>query len=149
MMNRALARWDPLREMTSLRQAMDRLLEESFVQPSRIFGGMLPGIAVDVYEAADKYVVEAALPGTKPEDVSVSVQGNTLTISGRIPLSEDKDRNYLLRERAGGEFTRTFTLPAEIETDSAQASFSDGILTLTLPKAAAYQAKRIPIRPTK
>ena len=138
----ALTRWEPMRDIASLRDVMDRLFDERLFRPYRWSDGLNLGIALDVYEEADKYVVEAVLPGLKAEDVDVSVQGNTLTISGELPAFGGEGRNYLLRERASGKFTRTLTLPVEIEADKVEAAFHDGILDLTLPKAPQYKPKK-------
>ncbi len=102
---------------------------------------------MDVYEEGNNYVVDATLPGVKPEDVDISLQGSTLTIRGSVANPRQKEgRNYLLREISSGEFTRTITLPAELDANNVDATFSHGVLHLTLPKAPAYQSKRIQIK---
>ena len=142
----AITRWEPFREVATLRNAMDRLFYERFFQPLRSFEGLNFGVPMDVYEEADKYVVEATLPGLRAEDVDISLQGTTLTISGEIPYVEPENRNYLLRERMGGRFSRSITLPVEVQSDSVEAIFHDGVLHLTLPKSPAYQPKKITVR---
>lgn len=145
----ALMRWDPFREMTELTRAMDRLFDNTFVGPFRWSNWTqeaIIGVPVDVYEEADKYVLEASLPGLKAKDVDVSVQGSTVTISGQLPPVQQEGRNYLLRERLGGRFTRTITLPVEIDADKVEARFHDGVLHLSLTKAAQFQPKKIAIK---
>lgn len=148
MANMSLTRWEPFREMATLRNAMDRLFEESFPRSFRWFEGMGVGVPMDVYEEEGKYVVEVALPGVRPDDVDVSLRNNTLTVTGKIVAPEGKGRTYLLQERGTGEFTRTVSLPAEIDADKVQATFEHGVLHLDLPKTPAYQPKRISIKTT-
>lgn len=154
MANNTLTRWNPAREITSMREVMDRLFNDNFFRPYRQlqeFGaGFGLGLSMDIFEEGDKYVVEAALPGMKPEDVDISLQGNTLTIKGRLPESQVQEgRNYLLKELSGGEFVRTVTLPAEVNADQVDATFESGMLHLVLPKTPAYQSKRIEVRSGK
>ena len=147
-----LAPWRPIRQFTTLRDSMDRLFEEtvrSFFRPSLLSDGMGTGIPMDIYEEGDRYVLEAALPGARPEDVDISLQGNTLTVRAKVPAPSDEGRVYLLQELCPGEFSRTVTLPAEVDANKVDALFEHGILRLTLPKTPAYQAKRIPVKSAK
>ena len=146
----ALTRWQPFQEMAALRNAMDRLFEESFGRPLRLAETVGVFLPLDLYEEADKYVVEVSLPGVRPEDVEISLRGNALTISGKLPAGEEaKGRTYLLRERASGEFTRTITLPVEVDSDKVEAVSENGVLRLSLPKAPSYQPKRIAIKASR
>jgi len=142
-----LVRWEPFREITSLRDAMDRLLEESFIRPGLLFGetpsGMLP---VDMYETDDQVVVKATVPGVKPEDIDVTVTGDLLTIKGEFKSEEEtKKRNYLRQERRYGSFCRQVGLPAGVDTDKVKATFEHGVLTLEMPKIESAKAKTIKI----
>jgi HSP20 family protein len=136
--------------MTSLRDAMDRLFEESFLRPGW-FGAPDPQAAalpMDIYETADNIVVKAAVPGVKPEDIEVTVTGDLLTIKGEFKSeSEQKDekRNWHRQERRYGNFSRQVTLPAGVNTDACQADFDNGVLTLKLPKAEEAKVKRVQI----
>ena len=143
-----MTRWQSFGEMAHFRNMMDRLFDESFSRPFRFFDSPVGGLPLDVYEESDKYVVEAGLPGVKAGDVDVQLQGNTLTINGRISQTHEQqgDRNYLVRERLGGQFTRSVTLPVEVDTEKCEASFENGVLRLVLPKTPAHQPKRIQIR---
>ncbi len=145
----ALTLWDPFREVANLSRVMDRLFEDRLL-PTYRWGEwtceQIVGLPLDVSEETDKYVVEASLPGVKPADVEVSVQGNTLTISGTFNQARQEGRNYLLRERSRGKFARALTLPAEVEAGKVEARFADGILQLTLPKAPQYQARKIAVK---
>jgi len=158
---RDIERWDPWQDILSLREAMNRLMEEAFVTPARLltsgareageqlarplWGTGAPQI--DVQEQDNEYRLRASLPGVRPEDVNITVSGNTVTISGQTQEERQEERGrYLYRERRGGAFSRTIALPAEINADSAQASFEHGVLTLTLPKMETARQRRIPIR---
>ncbi len=146
-----LVRWqDPFRDLVSLRDAMDRLFEESFVRP---FGWVAPaesGLALDMYETDEDLVVKAALPGVSPENVDVTIEGDRLRIEGEVKADEEMDKGKIhVRERRYGKFSRAILLPTEVQTDKAKAEFKDGILTLTLPKAEEMKPKRIKISTTK
>lgn len=144
-----LVRMDPAREMMSLREAMDRLFEESFLRPGFMNGGtdspvgMLP---IDVYETDNAVVVKAAVPGVKPEDIDITLTGDLLTIKGEFKSEQKEEkRNYLRQERRFGSFSRQVTLPVGVKADQCQANFENGLLTLELPKAEAAKAKNIKV----
>jgi HSP20 family protein len=145
-----LVRLDPAREMLSLREAMDRLFEESFLRPG-FFGNGESGAAMlpmDVYETENEVVVKAAVPGVKPEDIEVTVTGDLLTIKGEFKsesAEKDEQRNWHRQERRFGSFSRQVTLPAGVNTDACQADFENGVLTLKLPKAEEAKVKRVQI----
>lgn len=144
----SLARWDPFSEVASLRQVMDRLFDESFIRSG---GPSLVGDAVplDLIEQEDAVVVKASLPGVKPEDVNVAVRGMILTIDGATGGEEEQGNGagrYHRRERWYGRFSRQISLPTEVSADACDATFEDGVLTVTLPKAEGARPKRIGIR---
>jgi HSP20 family protein len=144
-----LVRWDPLRDMVSLREAMDRLFEESFVHPRSWFapGEGVSRLALDVFESADDVTVRASIPGVKPEDIDISVRGDVLTIKGeRLEEHDEEKGNYHLRERRYGAFQRSISLPTLVKADKAQAEFEHGVLTLTLPKVEEVKPKSIKIK---
>jgi HSP20 family protein len=144
-----ITRFDPLGEMVSLRSAMDRLFEDSFVSPMSwrtISGGDAITPPVDVHETADEIVVTAALPGMKAEDVEITMTGQTLTFRGEFKADEQINREqYLYRERRFGSFSRTVQLPVRVQGDRADATFSDGVLTLRIPKAEEVKPRQIRI----
>ncbi len=147
MANTGLSPWRQARPTTTFRDVVDRMFDENFFGPTWLSGGMGTGFTMDVYEEGNNYVVDATLPGVKPDDVDISLQGNTLTIRGTIANpGQQEGRKYLLQEITSGEFTRTITLPAEIDANSVDATFNHGVLHLTLPKAPAYQSKRIQVK---
>ncbi len=147
----SLMRFDPEREMLSLRDAMNRLMEESFVLPSMIGevrgSGRSWGLAVDMFETNDNLVVKASVPGVKPENLDVTVQGETLTIRGETQEEQQSQQGrYHVRERRQGSFSRTLTLPFSIQNDRVEATFDNGVLTLTLPKAEAIKPRNIKVQ---
>jgi HSP20 family protein len=148
-MRRRIVPWGPFPEMMSLREAMDRLLQESFVRtPRRLMEPILGHeLAVDVYETDQEVVVRTAVPGARPEDLDITVMGDTLTI--KCQTEEDpevKNEQYIRREMHCGAFSRSVTLPSGLEPDKAEATFEAGVLTLTIPKAEEIQPKIIPVK---
>ncbi len=144
-----ITRFDPLSEMVSLRSAMDRLFEDSFVSPMSwrtVSGGESVAPAIDVHETADDIVVTAVLPGMKADDVEITMTGQTLTLRGEFKADESVDRDqYLYRERRYGSFSRSLQLPLRVEGDRAEATFENGVLTLRIPKAEEVKPRQIRI----
>ena len=141
-----LTRWEPIRDMMTLREAMDQLFDDAFTRPRGISGVSLSP-AIDLYQTADDVVVKASLPGLKAEDVQISVESNVLTLRGEFSQEiEKKEATYHIRERRGGAFERSVMLPTDVQTDKAKADFEDGILTITLPKAETVKPKTITIK---
>ncbi len=147
----SLIRWDPFRELSSVRELMDRLSEDGFNRP---FGSPLWDVmsvpTMDLYQTADSVVVKMGLPGVKPEDIQISVANGVLTIRGEVKEEEDKrEKTYHLRERRYGSFSRSISLPSNVSADKSDAEFEDGVLTLTLPKAEEAKAKTITVKAKK
>jgi HSP20 family protein len=141
-----ITRWDPFQDMLSLREAMNQLMEESFVRPSanRSGAGYVP--ALDLSETAEGYLVEAAVPGLKPEDVEITVENNVLTIKGETRQDvDDKKRNYHRIERRFGSFQRTIGLPTTVKADAIKASLTNGVLRLEIPKAEEVKPRKISV----
>ena len=140
-------RYGSMGRAMSLRQLMDRMLEDAFVMPREGGGGeSWGGPAMDVYEDGDTLVVEAHLPGVKPDDIDVNVERGVLTISGQTQSEEERTgRNYLLREKRSGRFSRSLQLPATYRTEECKADYQDGVLRLTFPKAEEAKPRRIQI----
>ncbi len=139
----------PIRNLISLREAMDQLFEESVVRPGA--GWLAPvgegALAVDMYETDDAVVVKSAIPGIKADDLDISVTGDTLIIKGETKTDEEiKEENYLYRERRHGSFCRALNIPVPVVTDKAEAEFENGVLTLTLPKAEEVKPQAIKIK---
>ena len=144
-----MIRWQPWREMTTLRDAMDQLLEEHYVRPvRRREAGTIERpfrLPLDVYTTPEEIVINASLPGLTPDEVDIALEGDTLTIRGasRPPL---ENVDYLFQERGFGSFSRTLTLNVPVEADKAEAIFENGVLTLTLPKAEETKPKVIKVK---
>lgn len=144
-----LRRRNPLRDLVSLREAMDQLFEESVVRPQ---GGALAAqgrglLAVDMYETDEEIVVKTGVPGVDPEDIDISITGDTLTIKGEIKAEEEvREEDYVCRERGYGVFSRSLRVPVSVEASEAEAEFEDGILTLTIPKAEELKPKAIKVK---
>lgn len=143
----ALDRWDPFREMMTLRDAMDRLLQQSLTRPGQLLSSMRPeAIPVDVIERDDHFEVRAALPGVKPEDIEVTVQGERLTLRADARAEDERrGEQWLMREQRYGTMQRSITLPAPVSSDNTQATIEHGVLSLRLPKAQAAMARRITV----
>jgi HSP20 family protein len=140
----------PLGEFMTLRQAMDHLFDDDVFRPFRWAGGShdLPALPLDVTTSADELVVEASLPGIKPEDVEITVENGTLTISGKTADERRAEEgSYLVQEIRRGTFSRSMTLPNGLEPDKATATFEHGVLTLRIPKAEQVKPRQIRISP--
>lgn len=162
--------WEPFDEprgVTTLRDAINRLFEDSVVQPARmaVFGRTFP---LDLRETDQEYVVEAALPGFTPNEVKVTATQDTLTIRATKAVEQDvapqrhngqkattpaqgkpvaeKPGVYVRRERYSGEMVRVIELPTPIDPNKVTATYEHGELILTLPKAPHAQPKQIPIQ---
>lgn len=144
----SITRWEPFSELMSLRDAMDRLFEESFVRPSRLLGMPAAGtVPVDMYQQDGNLVVKAPIPGVKPEDLDITVVGDTLTIKGETKEEKEvKEENVIRRERRFGAFSRSVSLPSPVDTSKANATFENGVLTLTLPIAEEAKPKTIQVK---
>jgi len=142
-----LIRWEPFGELVSLRDAMDRLFEESLVRPRGLLAPLTGETTlVDMYETDEAVVVKATVPGVKPEDIDISVTGDVVTIRGEVKEeTEVKKENYIRRERRHGSFCRQLPLPTAVDVDKAEAVFENGVLNLTLPKAEEVRPKSIKV----
>jgi len=145
----AIIRWSPARELVRLSDAMDRMLDESWTRPGftartdREF--RLP---LDVYTTPSEIVLSANVPSLKPEEVEVTLEGDTLTIRGEFkPPMENVD--YIFQERPYGKFSRTLTINVPVNNDKVEAAFENGVLTITLPKAEAARPKTIKVEAKK
>jgi HSP20 family protein len=142
-----IRRSGPFGDLLSLRQAMDRLFEESFGNPGTWQFGDGQLVPMDVVASDGEIVVEAILPGVKPDEVDITVEGNALTIAGDTTSAtpQTEGGSVLLKEIRRGRFSRTLTLPDGLEPDKATATFEDGVLTLHIPKAEQVKPRQIKI----
>jgi len=147
-----LIRWEPAREMMSLRDAMDRLFYDAFTRPLSLKDAWsVP--AIDMYQTDDEIVVKAALPGIKADEVQINITGEVLTLKGEVKHEEEKtlsqkgkEKAWHIREQRYGSFERSVVLPTDVVADKAKADFENGILTITLPKAEEVKPKVISIK---
>ena len=139
----------PFRDMQTMRQAMDRLFDDDFRPFHWLSGGFEgPALPLDVTATDDALTIEAALPGIKPEDVDITVENNTVTISGKTADERKAEEgSYVVQEIRRGSFSRTVTLPTGLEADKARATFENGILRLEIPKAEQMKPRQIKISP--
>ncbi len=144
-----LSRWEPFRDMVTLREAMNRLFEESLVRPWEGFQAPAPGVSltVDIYEKENELVVRAAVPGVGPDDLDITVTGDVLTIKGELSAQDEvAEERYHRREFRYGSFCRSVRLPIEVDVNKVDATFKDGILTMAFPKPEAKRPKSITVR---
>ena len=142
-----LTRWEPVREMMTLREAMDRLFDDAFTRPLSLRDGNWSAPAIDMYQTDNDVVVKAALPGFKADDVQINVTGEVLTIRGEMKQEEEqKEKSWHIHEHRWGSFERSISLPTDVVADKAQADFANGILTITLPKAEEVKPKTITVK---
>jgi len=141
-----LNRYDPLREMLAIRNTMERLLEGAVTGTPALQPATL-GLALDIAESENEYVVKASLPGINLNDVEITYSNNTLTIKGEVREEQElEEARYHLRERCYGSFARSITLPAGVESEKIEANYEAGVLTLHLPKAEEIKPKKIAIK---
>ncbi len=139
----AVVRWDPYRDVTALRDEMNRLYSRT-VGDARGPSSWTP--AMDVFDHEDAIVLKVELPGLAPEDIHIEVDDNVLTLKGERRFSEDVDEGrYYRLERAYGEFQRSLTLPQTAKTDEITAHADDGVLEVRVPKAQEVKPRRIAV----
>lgn len=142
-----LAPWQNFGRLSDLRDEIDRLFESpltGLTRPSQLLSGWTP--AFDVYEEKDRFVVKAELPGMKKEDIEVTFQDGSLSISGeRKSETKHEEAEVYRAERFFGRFQRAITLPTSVAPDKVKASYKDGVLTVTLPKTEEAKPKQIDV----
>jgi HSP20 family protein len=137
-------RKDPFQEMTTLRDAMNQLLTESFVRPRGWAGAAQ--VPLDLYETEDEYVAKLAVPGLKPDNFEITMQQNLLNIRGHTQTEQQQSVRYHVQEQRFGDFNRTIQFPTAVDAGKIQASLADGIVTIRVPKAEAAKPKRITVK---
>ena len=147
-----IVRWRPFQDMVTLREAMDRLFEDSYVRSPagasrQDEAAQLP---VNVWEDKDNVHVVARVPGLEADDLDIQLTGETLTIRGRFgsdaEREESKDWGWYSNELWYGPFERAITLSTEVQTDKVDATFKNGMLHLTVPKAEEVKPKTIKVK---
>ncbi len=147
----AIVKRDPFAGFNGMKRLMDRFWDDPFWG----FHGYTSQLRrdnpmpIDVTADEKQVVIQASLPGVKPEDVNVTIEDNRLTIEGQVnPVEETEKEGYVIRERHSGSFYRSLALPKDLQDDSVEARFENGVLTLTLPRVPEVkpQAKTIEIK---
>jgi len=133
----------PYRRIAGLRQAMDRLIDESLAESPAAEREML--LAVDVKTEDEAYELIAMVPGLEAEDLNIEVLNNTITIRGEFKHAVE-DADYATHELPHGRFMRTVTLPVTLDPAKAEAGIKNGVLTLRVPKAEAHRPKAIKVQ---
>lgn len=143
----SIIRWDPAQDLMSLKQAMDKLLEDSVNRPGGFTIGLGGGgFPIDIIQSENYLIIKAALPGVKPEDVDISVTGEILTIKAERKEEGDfKDKEYIRKENQYGTISRKIPIPRSVEANKADATFDNGVLTLSIPKPEEEKPRRINI----
>jgi HSP20 family protein len=133
--------------LARLHGEMDDLFDGFFRGLDRPFAGYKAWPAIDVAEEENAIVVRAEVPGCKAEDIDISVYGNTLTISGEKKFEEEKkEKGYYHIESTYGSFRRELTLPTDVDPGKVEAACKDGVLSITLPKAASAKAVKVKVK---
>jgi HSP20 family protein len=134
-----MIRWNPVREMMAMQNAFDRVWNDANRTATT-------ALSLNVFESDTAYTVFAALPGTTTDNIQISLHDGVLTIAGEVPANTVENARVLIMERSAGNFSRSLRLPHDIDMAKVEATFENGVLTLTLPKAEEAQPRMIPVR---
>jgi len=144
----AIIRWDPFRDLITLREKMNRLFEDTFAargeEKDLMASTWTP--SVDIYETENEVVLTAEIPGIEDKDIEIKIENSTLSIKGERKLEkETKEENYHRIERAYGSFYRSFTIPHNVNQDKIQAEHENGVLKITMPKKPELKPQKVKI----
>ena len=138
-------------EVVNVRDAMDRLFDERFFRPIWPWVGeheVVP--ALDLYTTQDAVIAKVALPGVKPEHVDVTITDELVTVQGSYEeQTETTEAGYVHKELSRGSFSRSFVVPTAVKADAATAAFTDGLLTIRLPKTDEVKPKHVKVEVTE
>ncbi|MBM3295042.1 MAG: Hsp20/alpha crystallin family protein [Candidatus Aminicenantes bacterium] len=144
----AIIRWDPFRDMVTLRERMNRMFEDVFSgrTDDKEITASTWAPAVDIYETENDLVLSAEIPGLQEKDVEIKVEDNTLTLKGERRLEkETKEENYHRIERSYGSFYRAFTIPNSVDSERIQAEHENGVLRIVMPKRQELKPRTVKI----
>ena len=141
------AYWSPASEFVSLRDAMDRLVADSFISPRNVLGsvGMASGMPANLFEGPEGFIVQLALPGIDPDKVEITIKGASLSIKGERPARQFEQAQQIWSGIGSGAFEQTFTLPTAVDSEGADAGYEQGLLTLRLPKVRQARAHTVKV----
>ena len=144
----AIIRWDPFRDMVTLREKMNRLFEDVFTgqREGKELVASTWAPAVDIFETENDLVMTAEVPGIDEKDIEIKIEDNTLILKGARKFEkETKEENYHRIERSYGSFYRAFTLPNSIDPEKIQAEHENGVLKITMPKRTELKPRKVKI----
>jgi len=145
----AIVKWDPFRDILTLRDRMDRLFDDSLARLKGTEEDVAHSAwspAVDIYETVDNLVINVEIPGMNKDDITVEVKNNTLCLKGERKFEKDvKEENYHRIERSYGAFYRVFSLPANINQNKVKASYKNGVLEISIPKEEKSKPKQVSV----
>ena len=144
----AIIRWSPARDMVRLSDAMDRMFEDAWTRPTPARAEREARLPLDVYTTPSEVVLTANVPGLKPDEVEITLEGDTLSIHGEFKAPME-NVEYVFQERSFGKFSRTLTINVPVDVNKVEATFDSGVLTITLPKAEAARPKTIKVETKK
>lgn len=137
-----LVRYNPFHEVVSLREAMDRLFEDSFIPRTGVAGR---GVASNLYETADGFILQLPMPGVNPDEVEITVQQEALNIKWQTSVTAPENATVHWNGFTSGQYQQSFTLPAAINSEKVEASYENGVLILNLPKAEHVKARTVKV----
>ncbi|HZU01972.1 MAG TPA: Hsp20/alpha crystallin family protein [Ktedonobacteraceae bacterium] len=140
-----LTRYSPFNEMVSLREAMDRLFEDSFISPRLQGQWSGRGMGANLFETSEGFILQVPMPGVKAEDVEITAQQDTLSLKWQTSIQVPEGAAALWQGFQNGQYQQSFSLPSPINADRAEAHYTDGILTLNLPKAEHAKARTVKV----
>ncbi len=140
-----VSRYNPFNEVVSLREAMDRLFADSFIAPISAQVGTARGVGANLYETSEGFILQIPMPGVKVEDVEITAQQDTLSLKWTTKVQAPEGATAIWHGFQSGEYQQSFTLPFPINADGAEAHYSDGILTLNMPKAEHAKARTVKV----
>lgn len=139
-----ITRWNPFQEIAEMQRQFDRVLDDAWRDSSKVASNWMP---IDVTETDDMYTVIADLPGLSVDDITVNFHDGVLSIAGEVEKETvDENSRLIVRERSYGKFNRRINLPTSINADDINATYEDGVLMLTLPKAEAAKPRQIHVK---
>ena len=144
-----LVKWEPTLGLTRVNDVFDRMLEDFFSPDTRFFGEPVTSLMplMNIEETKDAYRISIEVPGMEKDDIDIEVKDNVLTISGEKKEEvKSEDSTFYRRERRFGKFSRSISLPNDINVDGIDAEYKNGVLTLTLPKTEEAKPKKIAVK---
>ena len=145
-----MTRWNPFREMVEMQRTMDRMFDEvnrAVGSTGSDWSSVGKWLSLDVHDNGESFVIQADVPGIHPDNIDVMIHENTLIISGEYNQPEAPEgTKRILNERRFGAFRRSITLPNAVDMDKAEASYDNGVLTLTLPRSENSKPRQISVK---